>query len=83
MRSIGESTQRPAKATATFARRGTRGSFRRRRIAVTHAGRKPAISFRTPGGSRRARTTSSSHEARMTAAPTTMASSDAASMGHQ
>ena len=52
MRSMGESTQSPARATASLARRGTRGSARRRRAVVMQAGRKPARSRRIPRGSR-------------------------------
>jgi hypothetical protein len=58
MRSIGESTHRAANATASLARRGTRGSARSRRAVVTQSGRNPARSLSSPGGSRRASTTS-------------------------
>jgi len=63
MRSMGEITQSAAKPMASLARRGTCGSWRSRRVIVTQAGRKPARSRRIPGGSRRARTTRTTHEA--------------------
>ena len=69
MRSIGESTHSPAKATASFADRGTRGSRRSRRTVVTHAGRTVAKSFADPGGNRLARTIMSSHDKTSTLTP--------------
>src|SRR5215218_3666142 len=66
IRSIGESTHRPANATATLARRGTRGSRANRRAVVAQAGSTVARSFAAPGGSRRASTINSAHEAMMT-----------------
>jgi hypothetical protein len=56
IRSIGDSTHKPANATATFARRGTRGSHRSRRTVVTQAGSTAAKSFAAPAGRLRART---------------------------
>src|SRR3954454_19288520 len=71
MRSIGERTQSPAKATASFADRGTRGSRRSRRTVVTHAGRTVAKSLAEPGGNRLASTIISSHEQSSTMKPIT------------
>ena len=53
MRSMGDNTQSPANVTTTFTRVGTRGSLRRRRAVVTHAGRTVARSLARPrsGGS--------------------------------
>ena len=56
----------PAPSTTSFTRRGTRGSPRKRRAVVTHAGSTPARSFSSPGGNRRASTTSSAHDATRT-----------------
>src|SRR3954454_5890017 len=64
MRSIGDSTHSPANAMATFALRGTDGCLRKRRTVVRQFGRKPASSLSVPGGSRRARNTSTTHDAR-------------------
>ena len=69
IKSIGDRTHRPAMATAILAERGTRESFRRRRIVVTHAGNTDARSFAEPGGSRFANTIISSHETTTTAIP--------------
>ena len=69
IRSIGESTHKPAIATAILAERGTRGSFRRRRIVVTHAGSTDARSFAEPGGSRCASTIISNHETTIAVMP--------------
>jgi hypothetical protein len=55
MRSMGDSTRRPANPTASFTRFGTRGSLRSRRAVVIHAGNTVAKSFARPGGRRRAR----------------------------
>ena len=63
MRSIGEITQIPANAIASFARRGTRGSLRKVLIVVTQAGRNPARSLRMPGGRRAASPIMSTHDA--------------------
>src|SRR3954452_4352013 len=60
IRSIGDSTHSIATTTATLARRGTRGSLRSTRMAVTQSGRNPARSLATPGGGRRASTIISS-----------------------
>src|SRR3954468_3952167 len=70
MRSIGDRTHSPAKATASFADRGTRGSRRRRRAVVTHAGSTVAKSFADPGGNRFARTIITSHDKTSTMRPT-------------
>ena len=67
IRSIGDSTHSIAIRSAIFARRGTRGSVRSVRMAVTQSGRNPARSFATPGGSRRASTISTSQETTTTA----------------
>src|SRR3954465_14887845 len=69
MRSIGERTQSPAKATASFADRGTRGSRRRRRTVATHAGSTVAKSLAEPGGKRLARTIITSHDNTNTVKP--------------
>ena len=66
IRSIGDSTQSPATATATLTRRGTRGSLRNRRAVVTQAGSTVARSLARPGGSRLARTIISIQETVMT-----------------
>ena len=63
MRSMGDSTHRPANPTATFTRLGTRGSLRSRREVVTQAGMAVARSFAKPGGRRRARTIITTHDA--------------------
>ena len=68
---IGDSTHKAAKPMTTLARSGTLGSVRSRRATVTHAGRKAARSLRIPGGSRRASTTRSAHEAISTTMPPT------------
>lgn len=52
MRSIGEITHTAAIATATFTRRGTRGSRRSLRAVVAQAGSTVARSLARPGGSR-------------------------------
>src|SRR3954464_10845257 len=69
IRSIGEMTQSAANATASLARRGTRGSRRNLRAVVTHAGSTLARSFIDPGGSRRANSTSTAQELTRIAAP--------------
>ncbi len=66
IRSIDDRTQRPANATATFARRWTRGSRRSRRTVVTQAGSAVERSLAEPSGSRRASTIISSQDATST-----------------
>lgn len=75
IRSIGERTHRPAKATASLARRGTLGSRRNRLAVVTQVGRNPASSFKTPPGSRAAKTTISAQVNARTAIAMTMSRS--------
>jgi hypothetical protein len=58
-----------------LARRGTLGSPRRRRMVVTQSGTKLARSRSSPGGSRRARTTSSAQVATISATATSTARS--------
>ena len=70
MRSIGETTQIAAIASATLARRGTRGSRRSRHIVVAQAGSIPARSFIVPGGSLRAIRTSTAQLASSITTPT-------------
>ena len=62
IRSIGDSTHSPANATATFTRRGTRGSRRSLRAVVTQAGSTVARSLASPGGNRLAKTIKIAHD---------------------
>src|SRR3954453_15234817 len=67
IRSIGESTHRPANPTASLALRGTAGGARSRRTVVTQAGRNRASSLAVPSGSRLASRISRPQVATMTA----------------
>jgi len=69
IRSIGDSTQSPANATAIFADRGTRGSLRKRRTVVAQAGSTDARSLADPGGSLLASAIISPHDPTITATP--------------
>ena len=70
MRSIGDSSQSPAIATATLALVGTRGSPRRRRTVVRQAGSTVARSLAAPGGNRFAANANSAHDNKRKTAPT-------------
>jgi len=69
IKSIGEMTQISARTLNQRALRGTAGCCQSRRIVVAHAGRNAASSHANPGGSRFARTISTTHEVTISATP--------------